>query len=589
MDAPREPDFSESTPHDLSAPPLRAAQVLAVCVIALSATLPFLNKAFHIDDILYLRVADQILHTPLDPLAGVVLWDAEDGQPASLFDTNYNPPLWNYVLAAAVATFAPDRAEWKLHLVQSIAVWFAAAGVFQLSRRFTQHAVWCTALVLLGPFFLPGQNLMLEAPMLALWVWTLECTLRAWQTDRLAWSLAAGMLLSAAVLTKYTAGMLLPLLILGALWQRRPRSLWGIVVPPVLVLVAWTVHCIVMHGHAHLGSQRFTLEWGDVPLRVLTVVRCVGAVTVFGPIIALALWRKGNVGRLSLLAVFIVASLIARWDLVRITEKVTLIFDWNLSDLMKVHYLLFSFHGAVVLLGGAVLVCNDWFTGKRSLSRLDPSGFLECWIAGVLVFNVFCVPFNAIRHLLIGLVPAVWWVSQQLHQAGDSNWLRRSGFVVSTLLGFALAWGDYEFAGTYREIARTKVLPTALSGRPVWFTGTWGFAYYASQAGAFPLVENPEQFGMPSFGPGQRIFNPTLLHWQPFPPKFLPAVATVEHLQPPAGSFVRTIAPGVHYYSTLDYALPWELLIQPTHPDEPDALYELPPIDDVLIFQIVGQ
>lgn len=567
--------------------PSTLSQRLAVAAIVLAATLPFLNKAYHIDDVLYLRVANQILHTPWDPLGGQVLWDAEDGQPASLFDTNYNPPFWNYVLAGAIATFAPDRAEWKLHLVQSIAVCFAGFGVFQLSRRFSRHPVWCTGLIILGPFFLPGQNLMLEAPMLALWSWSLEFVVRAWQTQKWPWIVAAGVSISVAVMTKYTAGLLIPLVALGSLWYRRPKALACLILP-VLVLAAWTAHSIAFHGQPHLGTQRFELQWSDVPLRLITVARCVGAVTVFGPLVLVILWNKGHFGRLAVAAVTALAAMFAQWDLVRIAGNVSLMFDWNLSDLMKAHYLLFTLHGTIILMGGAVLACGAWFTKNRDIRGFDPAGFLECWMAGMIVFNVFCVPFNAVRHLLMGLVPAVWWISLQLHGIGPRPWLQRLSLGTSALLAFALAWGDYEFAGTYRELARQHVLRYATTGRPTWFTGSWGFAYYASQAGANPLVNEPQRFGLPPLLPNQFIFNATLLNWNPFPPKFVPAVQPIEHLQPAASSFLRTIAPGVNYYSTLDYALPWELLIQRPHEEETQAFYELPPVDDIVIYQTIS-
>ena len=51
----------------------------------------------------------------------------------------------------------------------------------------------------------------------------------------------------------------------------------------------------------------------------------------------------------------------------------------------------------------------------------------------------------------------------------------------------------------------------------------------------------------------------------------------------------RSIAPNVNYYSILAYSLPWELLVQPPAPDEPDAYYELPPLDDVVVFEILGR
>lgn len=54
-----------------SAPRARAATEAWLVVLAVAAlTLPFLARPFHVDDEVYLRGAEQILQTPLDPLGG---------------------------------------------------------------------------------------------------------------------------------------------------------------------------------------------------------------------------------------------------------------------------------------------------------------------------------------------------------------------------------------------------------------------------------------------------------------------------------------------------------------------------------------
>ena len=69
----------------MTLPPARWRDWAVVLVAALATSLPYIDKPFHIDDVLYLRVADQILRTPLDPYQGVVLWDAKDGQELKRF------------------------------------------------------------------------------------------------------------------------------------------------------------------------------------------------------------------------------------------------------------------------------------------------------------------------------------------------------------------------------------------------------------------------------------------------------------------------------------------------------------------------
>src|SRR5690606_29699706 len=118
----------------------------------------------------YLRVAERILSTPLDPYGGTIVWDSAGSPPRSVFREGHSPPLWCYLLAGTIRWLAPLREEWKLHLLQSVFAWWATFGVYQIGRRFTRRPLWCTATIMLGPFVLPGQNLMLECSLLCWWV-----------------------------------------------------------------------------------------------------------------------------------------------------------------------------------------------------------------------------------------------------------------------------------------------------------------------------------------------------------------------------------------------------------------------------------
>ena len=582
-----------------------------VWLILLFATLPYLNKAFHVDDVLYLRVADQILHTPLDPYHGLVLWDAPDGQPASLFQTDFNPPLWKYLLAGTIRLFG--RSEWTLHLLESAFVWLAGLGVFRLSRRFSAFPVWCTAMIVLGPFFLPGQNIMLEGPLLCFSIWAIEWQCRAWQTGHSRWAWLAGVALALAVLTKYTAGLLFPLLALTSLWLRRPRAL-VVLVLPILALSLWLGQNVTFYGQPHLSAHGFTFDVGQWPARVLTVLRCIGAVTLFGPAIVLGLVRRRR-GWAWLLLTLLIAGVMAWLDLTQ-ARATAAMENWTPTALQAVHYILFTVHGTVILLGllGLALLpllqggaCSERCSartpdisgseGDHQLQKVGapdrresrwrhlPRFFLTGWLLLLLVFNVTSVPFNAIRHLLLGLVPLTWLVAEELAK-WKSSCCRRNLLIASIGLGVILASADYELAGQYRKLARSVVAPRVAAGQHVWFTGNWGFVYYASQAGANPIVEAPARYGLPPVGAGDLIVNPILLTWKPFPPVGFPPVKATGHLQPSAWHPVRTLAPGVHFYYVAPHSLPWEVLVCSTAPDEKEAWFELPPVDDVVLYQV---
>ena len=77
-----------------------ARERFGLCFIVAAATVPFLGKAFHIDDPLYLAVARQILAKPWDPFGAEILWEKS---PEYLFDADFNPPLWNYLMAGVLA------------------------------------------------------------------------------------------------------------------------------------------------------------------------------------------------------------------------------------------------------------------------------------------------------------------------------------------------------------------------------------------------------------------------------------------------------------------------------------------------------
>src|SRR4051812_13902830 len=85
--------------------------VLIIVIVCLAGLLPFVNKAFHIDDTLFLMSARQILAHPLNFFGCDVNWY---GTAMRMSDVNKNPPLTSYFIAL-VATFAGFR-EIALHI-----------------------------------------------------------------------------------------------------------------------------------------------------------------------------------------------------------------------------------------------------------------------------------------------------------------------------------------------------------------------------------------------------------------------------------------------------------------------------------------
>jgi len=92
------------TPRKVSAP-------IWLALATAAALAPFLNKAFHIDDPLFLWMAEQITRHPLDPYGFTVNWA---GPPQPMWVAMQNPPLCSYFIAAVSALFGSN--EIALHL-----------------------------------------------------------------------------------------------------------------------------------------------------------------------------------------------------------------------------------------------------------------------------------------------------------------------------------------------------------------------------------------------------------------------------------------------------------------------------------------
>ena len=179
---------------------------------------PFLDKAIHIDDPLFVWTAQHILKHPIDFYGFNVNWT---GITVPMSDETRNPPGQSYLLAGVAALFG-----WKevvLHGAMMLVTFAAAAGIFQLAKIWCERPLLATLIAISTPVFLvSATTLMCDVPMLAIWVWAVVFWERALKDDGQANYFFAALLAGLSVLTKYSAVTLLPLLpILGVLRKRR--------------------------------------------------------------------------------------------------------------------------------------------------------------------------------------------------------------------------------------------------------------------------------------------------------------------------------------------------------------------------------
>src|SRR5437879_5859100 len=106
------------------------ADQLLLAGLTLAMLLPFLRKAVHIDDPLFLWAAWQIQAHPADFYGFTVNWYVVE---EPMHAVTKNPPLASYYLAAGAALFG--RSEASLHAAMLLPAIGVVIGAYRLARR----------------------------------------------------------------------------------------------------------------------------------------------------------------------------------------------------------------------------------------------------------------------------------------------------------------------------------------------------------------------------------------------------------------------------------------------------------------------
>jgi 4-amino-4-deoxy-L-arabinose transferase-like glycosyltransferase len=491
---------------------------VVIGIILLMGLGPFLNKAIHTDDVLFVWTGEWIQKHPLDFFGFQVNWWFSA---IPMWVANYNPPLLSYVLAGVASLFG--WTEIVLHLTCLVVAFLAALGIYYLAQRWCQRPLLATLIAMVTPAFLVSSTtLMCDVMMLGFWVWALVLWEQALGRER-NWRpyLGAGALAGLAVLTKYSAISLLPLLlVLGLLRTRRPGWwLLGLAVP-LLMLGGYELITARMYGrglfsaavhYAHTTHIEFPGGW-----RASGIIDLAFAGGSLLPLLFFApwLWR-----RRAWLAggVILLGGLLTTF---RLWNNVSL--DSSAPNLMK-HWdfliqLMFLTACGVHLL---LLVVAEVWRRRDSVTLI-----LALWIAGTIYFATILNWTVNVRSFL-PLVPAAAILLVRRLEATRGNsvadgwWLLP--LIPSAAIALSVAVADYQLANSARTAAEQITAKYKSPSHTVWFAGHGGFQYYMEKLGGKPMdVERS------LFQPGDMVVVPEIGANSSFPPG---SVGWVEHLQ----------------------------------------------------------
>src|SRR3972149_4343940 len=188
-----------------------------VAAAAVLPLLPFLDKAFHIDDPLFLWTAKQILKEPMDFYGFTGNWFGLN-DPADVFIKN--PPLASYYIA--LVALSAGFGETSVHAAFLAPALATAVGTYVLAQRLTDRPLIAALASIATPGFLVSSStVMCDVMMLAFWVWAVVFWMKGLEEDRPLYLALGGFLVAAASLTKYFGISLIPLLALYSFLKGR--------------------------------------------------------------------------------------------------------------------------------------------------------------------------------------------------------------------------------------------------------------------------------------------------------------------------------------------------------------------------------
>ncbi len=285
--------------------PGRSREALLLAVLTALFLLPFVGKAFHVDDTLFLKAARQIREHPFDFYGFSVNWYGIE-QP--MWQVTKNPPLASYFIAL-VAAIAGEK-EIALHVAFLVPAIAAIVGTYVLAGRLCAHPLLAALATLFCPAFLVSStNVMCDTLLLAFWVWAIELWLKGIENGRFATLAASALLVSLAALTKYFGIALLPLLLAYSVTRRRQikASVLSLFIPlALLAAYQWITHFLYgsgLLGDAAVYAARLKTHGEMIWWKVFVGLTFLGGSLLTGVLFLSFFWRRRTLVALAVVSV----------------------------------------------------------------------------------------------------------------------------------------------------------------------------------------------------------------------------------------------------------------------------------------------
>jgi 4-amino-4-deoxy-L-arabinose transferase-like glycosyltransferase len=442
----------------LDRPRLVLAFVAAAVAVLLVCPVPVLDEESYLD------IAGQLTASrPYDWWRPWPPWGA--GREADAF-VYAHPPLflwwvhvWSRLGGVVAATKVAAGLPWALLL---------GWGVGRLAERTTRRPWLAAAVWIACPITVLGlqRGLMPDLMLASLETIAVVAWVEAGQDGarrRTVWLVGGGIALSLAILTKYPAAVLVPVLLLHARFTegglRRTLPFWVAAAVPLLLVEGWLWWA---YGRPHLWevlSRAGEIPRGPLGGRALgSAVRLALGVTMLPLLVApvRSLWLPAVAG----------AGVLVLFGAPEGTTAV------EMAVLVA-----FAAAGLVaVLLAGR----GAMSAGRREDVVPHDGLLMGGWAVAVVLAVVVGHNFSAPRYLLPAMGPLALLVTRAVERRGEGRTLLYAGAAVQGVLALLISTSEHHFFLAGDAVARQVAAATEEPGR---FTGEWSFRWRLQHAG----------------------------------------------------------------------------------------------------------
>lgn len=457
---------------------------LFLAALTLICLLPFCGKAFHIDDTLFIRAAEQIANHPLDPYGFPIVWYSTS-MPMS--EVTQNPPGASYYIAA-IGQLA-DWSEVTMHLAFLLPALTVILGTYYLARRFTSNPRLAAAATLLTPGFLVSStDVMCDTMMVAAWIVAAILWLEGLDREKPALLGLSALVIAACALTKYFGIALVPLLLAYTIVRSRRVGTWILfLLIPILILVGYQDWTRMLYGkglllqaaeYARQARATATPRIAKAVIGFTFIGGCTLPALTFIPV----LWSRWKILLGAIMAGIVGLCCAVGWISLPTPQ---LVHDWKVALQLS----LFVVGGIFVL----ALALSD--LRKR---RDADSVFLVLWVLGVFVFTIF-INWTINARSALPLIPATGILLARRADSMDVSATRArlmkliAPLAVAGLISIWVTWADTSLANSARLAAQYVRSQTTTDATNLSFEGHWGFQYYMEQLGFQALDFNSYQ------------------------------------------------------------------------------------------------